>query len=367
MNGPKLIYLDLRDWIGLARARLGRPGSDAYGEALEVLRAKVREGTVVVPLSFAHYTEMSHRIKDPSQRAEVALTMEELSKYVALTDREVLLLDELGRSLARELGLQAPTGSQPATGFGFAHAFGRPPVTGRIVGNGVAVARATASEHAPTVIAGIEARVDTGWRFQPSGKAADAWELIEEAGNAAVQFAALRGPTDQDLPGVRAYGYNPESSRAVIERIHERETDLAARLANGTARKYRLEDIIAARAMYWDLREIWPKALAALGVSDRKIDSFDKAALSRIMSDVPIINVESAIRRGNFRNGSYRWTTNDIYDLSFIGPATVYCDAVLTDNHVRQQLVSQGMDRKYGTFMPRQVSELVAWLRDSLA
>jgi hypothetical protein len=41
----------------------------------------------------------------------------------------------------------------------------------------------------------------------------------------------------------------------------------------------------------------------------------------------------------------------------------VYCDAALTDNHVRMQLVSQGIDRKYETFMLRQVSELTRWLR----
>jgi hypothetical protein len=291
--------------------------------------------------------------------------MEELSRYIALTDRQVLLLDELKRSLARELGLDVRVSRPPVTGFGFAHAFGQPPVVGRIVGKGVEEARATAAAHAQAVIAGIEEGVGTGWKFHPSGKATDAFALIEEAGNAAAQFVVLRGPTDADLPSVQAYGYDPQSSRAVIERIHEREADLAIRLAEGTARRVRLDDIISARAMYWDLGELWQKALAVLRLPLTTQESLNRDAYRRIISNIPIIEVESAVRRGNFRNGAYRWSTNDIYDLSFIGAAVVYCDAVLTDNHVRMQLVSQGIDRKCETFMPRQVSELTNWLRGS--
>jgi hypothetical protein len=284
---PKLVYLDLRDWIGLSRARLGRPCTDDYADALGELRSKVREGAVILPLSFAHYTEISHRIQKPSQRAEVALTMAELSRYIALTDRQVLLLDELTRSLARELGLDVAERRPAVTGFGFAHAFGQPPVVGRIVGEGVEEARATAAEHAPAVIAGIEEGVGTGWQFHPSGKATDAFELIEEAGNAAAQFVALRGPTDADLTSVQAYGYNPQSSRAVIERMHERETDLAIRLAEGTARRVRLDDIISARAMFWDLGELWQKALAALDLPMTTIESLDRDAYRRILTNVP--------------------------------------------------------------------------------
>jgi len=359
----KLVYLDLRDWIGLSRARLGRPGTADYADALEQLRSKVREDAVVLPLSFAHYTEMSHRIQNPSQRAEVALTMAELSRYIALTDRQVLLLDELTRSLATELGLDVVESRRPVTGFGFAHAFGQPPVVGRIVGEGVEEARAAAAEHAQAVIAGIEEGVGTGWRFRPSGKATDAFDLIEEAGNAAAQFITLRGPTDADLPAVQAYGYNPQSSRAVIERMHQREADLAIRLAEGTARRVRLDDIISARAMISDLGELWQKALAALRLPQKTMETLNGDAYRRILTNVPIIEVESAVRRGNFRNGSYRWSTNDIYDLSFLGAAVVYCHAVLTDKHNRMQLVSQGIDRKYETFMPRQVSEMTRWLR----
>lgn len=131
-----------------------------------------------------------------------------------------------------------------------------------------------------------------------------------------------------------------------MERMHEREVDLAIRLAEGTARRVRLDDIISARAMFWDLGELWQKALAALHLPLTTIESLDRDAYGRIFTNVPIIEVESAVRRGNFRNGAYRWSTNDIYDLSFIGATVVSGDAVLTDNHVRMQLVSQGIDRK---------------------
>jgi hypothetical protein len=115
--------------------------------------------------------------------------------------------------------------------------------------------------------------------------------------------------------------------------------------------------------MYWDLGELWQKALAVLRLPLTTQESLNRDAYRRIISNIPIIEVESAVRRGNFRNGAYRWSTNDIYDLSFLGAAVVYCHAVLTDKHNRMQLVSQGIDLKYETFMPRQVSELTRWLR----
>src|SRR6266550_3330392 len=111
-----------RHWIRLARGRLGRPGSERYGQAFEQLMAARRAKQIVLPLSSTHYIEMS-RIKDPRQRAELALTMEALSEYVALTSRQVFLHDELRRSIAHESVIHIDTPRPTITGFGYAHAF----------------------------------------------------------------------------------------------------------------------------------------------------------------------------------------------------------------------------------------------------
>jgi hypothetical protein len=318
---------------------------------------------IVVPLSSTHYIEMS-RIKDPRQRAEVALTMQALSEYVALTSRELLLRDELRRSIASEFGKAYEAPSPAITGFGYAHAFGQNQVRGHITGN-LDQARRHADAAADRVIQGLETKMGYGWRFRPSGIAQDRLQLIEEAMNAAMQFGILRGPQDADIERLRQEcGYRPEDSYAVTQAIENREAELARLLAEGEARRERLDDIIAARAMYWDLGDQWARASADLELPVRDVVELGKDTLSRIINGVPIIDVESALRRGNFRNGMYTWSTNDIYDLSFVGTAIVYCDVVLTDNHVRAQLLQQGVDRKYGTLMPRRIEDIAAWLEE---
>lgn len=358
---PKLLYLDLNHWIRLARARLGRPGSEMYQEALRRLRLLVAANALVVPLSSTHYIEIS-RIRDPKQRAELALTMEEISQYAALTSRGVLLRDELRRSMASEFHVRFNAVPPDTIGFGYSHAFGQGDIRGRITGN-LDAARRHAERTAEDFIRRIDAGMGYGWRFKPSGRARDKLELIEEAANAAMQFAILKGPRDEDLERLRRdYGYGPEQSYAVTQEIEKREAELARLLAQGEARMERLDDIIAARAMYWDLGDAWIPASRDLGLPPRELVEIGKEPLTRIINGTPIIDVESAVRRGSFRNGSYTWTINDIYDLSFVGPAVRYCDVVMTDNHVRAQLVQQGVDRKYETALPRRVDDLIALL-----
>jgi hypothetical protein len=89
-----LIYLGQLHWINLSRARLGREGTRVYADLLAELRAAVATGRVVVPLSFTHYFEVS-KIGAAQRRAELALTMAELSRYTTLTAREVLMRHEI--------------------------------------------------------------------------------------------------------------------------------------------------------------------------------------------------------------------------------------------------------------------------------
>ncbi len=330
-----------------------------YSDLLKQLRAAVVAGRVAVPLCSTHYIEMS-RIKDPNQRAAVALTMGELSKYIAFTSRERLLAYQVRRSIAAEFDVSYDT--QPAIfGHGFAHAFGQPPVVGRLKGDRATVARFI-EEHGEEFIARLAEFVGGGWTFVPSGRAANRVKLFYEATDAVLQFVMLRGPTDEALPDLLKLGYSPQESYDVTERIAKREAEMATLLAEQPASKRRLDDIIAARAMYWDVGEEWIPAMTELGVAVRRLEDIGKAALHRILDGVPIIAVESALRRGNFRNGSYEWSTNDVYDIGFIGAAVSSCDVVLTEKHVQTQLTQQGVNHRFDVAILRRPKELTDWI-----
>lgn len=84
------VFLDMLHWVGLAKARIGHRDGRQYRPALEVLEAAVRDGRIQVPLSGVHYMEMTD-IKDVRQRADIALTMDRLSRYVTVADRGAVL------------------------------------------------------------------------------------------------------------------------------------------------------------------------------------------------------------------------------------------------------------------------------------
>lgn len=55
---PKLLWLDQNKWIDLARAHYGRPGGEAFRDALAAIRKAVDAGTLIVPFSMVTIIEM---------------------------------------------------------------------------------------------------------------------------------------------------------------------------------------------------------------------------------------------------------------------------------------------------------------------
>lgn len=357
---PELIYLDQLHWINLSKARLGQEGTDVYAELLKELRAAVSSGRAVVPISFTHYFEVSE-IARADRRANLALTMGELSKYVALTPREVFLRHEFRLSLAKELGISYTAPPPATTGYGVGHAYGLGSGKGRFRGDPEILEQAakTVDENIPR----LEQDTGYGWRFVPSGAATTPLELLNEVADARVQFGLLMGPADKQDPELLKLGFNPAKAYEVIENIKRREEDLANQLAAEPEWKGRLDDIIEGRALFWDLNEDWARAVTDVWPRVVTIQEFGWQRLHRVLRGIPIVDIESSIRHANFRNGSHKWTTNDIHDLSFAGAAVTYCDVLLTEKHLHTQLVHEGVGRKYGTAIFRRPEELTEHLR----
>jgi hypothetical protein len=59
-SGERLrVYLDLKDWVALAKAQLGRPEFPHDQGAYEALKAATAAGQVITPLSATTYQELS--------------------------------------------------------------------------------------------------------------------------------------------------------------------------------------------------------------------------------------------------------------------------------------------------------------------
>lgn len=62
--------------------------------------------------------------------------------------------------------------------------------------------------------------------------------------------AVLRGPSDDEVAKLRSLGWNPESTRRIMDRRAEQEQEQAERLAaEPQFRRGRLRDLVAARYM----------------------------------------------------------------------------------------------------------------------
>lgn len=362
MADPELIYIDLNHWVGLGKARLGQTGAGAYVGALNELRLAVASGRAVVPISSTHYMEIS-RIALAQRRADLAITMGELSRYVALTSRETLLAYQFRRSLAQELRTVYRAPAPPVTGHGFAHAFGR---SARIGLRGPDPDR-FAADHLDELIPRLQQLAGFGWVFVPSGRAATPLERLNEALDSYAQFHMLMGSADKQDPELLKAGYNPQAAYDVVDRITRREADLAEQLAADPKWLQRLDDIIDARALHWDLSEDWDQAVSDVWQRVVSIDEFGKDRVTQILRGIPIIDIESAIRRANFRGGNHKWKQNDIHDSDFAGSAVTYCDVVWTEKHLRAQLVAEGIDRKYETLVLSRPEDLTAHLRQGLS
>lgn len=363
---PAPVYIDLNHWISLSRARLGRPSMEPYADLLDVLRSAVAAGAVLAPLSETHYAEMSTiRIKDPRQRAEVALTMAELSRFATLVSRDILLADQLRRAVAQEVGSRYAAPAPVPVGHGFAHAFGQPPVIGRLKGDSSKVSDFI-EQHSAEYIDRIGAFAGFGWKFSPSGSSQSEEEEFYEATDALMQFMMLRGPTDEELPALEGYGFNPLPAHELIDRIARREAELAGLLGADPDRIARLDDIVDARAMYWDLGREWQPALADLGLHLATLGDWGKERLTRIMRSMPVVDTESLIRRANFKAGK-PWSANDVYDLSFAGQAVSTCNAILTEKHLHSVLHSNRWSERYRIEIFRRPAELVDWLQTRIS
>ena len=85
------------------------------------------------------------------------------------------------------------------------------------------------------------------WISLPSGASQSKEEEFYEATDALMQFMMLRGPTDEELPALEDYGFNPMPAHELIDRIARREAELAGLLSADPSKIARLDDIVDAR------------------------------------------------------------------------------------------------------------------------
>lgn len=321
---PRLVYLDMNHWIGLAQAATGHAAGSRVAGCLSECRSARDSGAALFPLSAAHYLEMA-KIKDPAQRGDVAGVMEELSGFASLLSRAVVMRLEIEGLL--DSRFEAPDWSYVAVdlvGHGFGPAFGR---DGRL-------------------------RVSRDGMDVTGALRAKEREVLAEADRLA-QRAILAGPADDQVADLRSRGWHPESALAVAERRAAQERELVMLLDKEPRwRRGRLRDVVAARETVIELLDMLDDALVRRGLTTADLMP-DRAASRALLRAMPSSDVAVALKEQMHRNGQRAagWSANDVYDMDALALAIPYCDVVVTENHAADALRREDAPGRYSTVL----------------
>ena len=322
----RLVYLDLNQWIALAKAKTGHRDGVRWRSALEVICDRREPWTYVISLPLL--VELTGNLRR-SQREDLADVIEELTDHACILPLTTIAALEFESSLAALTGITERFAQVPLLGNGIGHAFG--------VRGGFRVRDRDGND--VTERARMEA---------PAGPAEFDRRLAEAERQ--LNRSVLLGPrSDEEEQELRAMGWDPSAAHAGATRRAEQERELAARLdADQRWRRGRLRDAIAARYVALEIEEIREEALAAHDL--RPAAALADVGRARAFTDsMPAADVWITLRTAKHRNANSVWKPNDIFDIDALSVAVAYCDVVVTERHSAHVLASTGTDARHRT------------------
>lgn len=329
-----MVYLDLNHWIYLAQARAGVPSGRRFGDTLETCRTLRRQGAATFVLSGSHYMELL-KIRDPSQRRAIADVMEELTGFSALMNRSDLMQLELEAALNQFVVAIPPLPARSLVGFGVGHAFG---------------ATEDVRYEGPPGEVGDRVRQ----RMGPERYAA-----FLKGANLMLERSVLRGPSDDEVPLLEQYGWNPDAATRVA---HDRANEEAAQSRrfdedNGRWRRGRTRDAVAARELIIEFQNTLNPALSIRHLTMHRVGPSPEAAMAFVRS-MPSTEVSIALKTAWHRNSDKRWSANDIHDIDAMALSVPYCDVVVTEKACHHVLTAARLDDRMRTTILRRLDDL---------
>lgn len=312
----RVVYLDQRQWIELARLA-SRPQDFQSLQALpERLIAEADAGRIVCPLSFANIYE-THKINIRERRNNLALLQSRLSGGRVLRGRR--------QRLEMEIGLFVDSV--------FGHS-GRP--------------------------------LDERWFLSDIffESVADRTEIGVEASDRFVQHI-------RSQPAEALFQYLTETPEDVrldaVKRFSNGSDDLRARIEE-RRRQHADESLAMRRRIYGailviDNIEFILKAAQKAGASWASVSDIGSGSLRRLVSEVPTYHVERelAVR---LEAQSRPIEENDFRDMQAFCASVPYCDLVVGENNFVNMAKQAGFSQRYGTRLATQLSELANVLRE---
>jgi len=319
---PKLLCLDLNQWIYLGHARYGYAKGERYREALDSVEAARKRRSIVVPVTDTNALETA-QCGNPGRRQRTAELMVDISGNQSMTHGVLVRAVELQNAV---LGCYLGLGERIAI---------RP----NLVNWGMAAAH---TGRAYPQLEGIEPK--------------DLRVLMAEvSAEPEISVASLSRPIDaakiQDLRAgdegmARAMEASREGEGAPRSR---RRVELWNALTGGTTAAI-LASILAKRGLESRTFFQW------LGQGDN---------LDRFTSFVPGLDMSTTVMFARDANPQKRADRNDGKDLSFLELGIVYANVVVTERLWSHLAVDSGVAETYGTTVLPKLTNLPKALADA--
>ncbi|MFF6976234.1 hypothetical protein ACFZAV_00525 [Streptomyces sp. NPDC008343] len=339
-TGQRLVYLDLNHWIYLAKAATGHRTGEQYKPALSAVRDAAQSERYLFPLSLTHYMELSG-IQDPRQRGDVADVMEEVSGFTTLLTRSHIMRLEIEAALDQVFNTASPhIADIDLLGWGISHAMGQ---------RGLQIGLAPG---------GTSDEARARW---PNGP--EAFDLFLANTKRYVERSILRGPSDAEVPGLEARGWDPTVARTVAEERAEWERQLAERLDQEPQYWNRLRDVVQARYLSHEVIDILNQALFDRGRGIGDVIT-DKKSGSHFTESMPSAYVHISLVDAAHRNRDKPWESNDIFDVDALSIAVPYCDLVVTERHACHVVRTARLPQAMNTEVVPRLRDLTEWLNN---
>lgn len=335
---PKLVYLDLNHWIGLAKADAAKPDGEQFKDVLSECIDAVARGTALFPISDSIFMEIA-KIGSYRQRHDLREVIERVSRYLVVTSRVVVADHEIEGLLDRLVGPSSnPINEMDYLDWGVGRAFG-------LVG-GFRI-RTKDTDEDVTERARLEFAEGT-----------DAFDRRMALAELELNRRIIDGPTRDEEPKLRADGWDPKAAYAVAGRRAQQERDEVAILdANPAWRRGRLRDVIAAREIIIELNQALWRGLNSRGATLEGV--FPNVEATREAFDsMPSFDVSVTLKTAYHRNPQHPWAPNHIQDIDALSSTVPYCDIVVTDAEAAGHLIRAAVPQRMGTIVLSRLPDL---------
>jgi hypothetical protein len=322
----KRIYLDQNMWIELSRARLGVAGAkDGFHDAYQIARYASLHGLASFVLSQTHMYETQKR-RRWDQRLDIVETMIELSRFHAIKHVTAVV------PLEADFAVQAIAGLRPTEP--------------NVFGHGIRAILSKSINLHDGLLLDLSA---LGYR--------DSFVKIASALGPALRWDAilLAGPP----PGSGSEEL-VASLKTVDDAFAVDQADVAAKIKSLSISGPQLEEALTQYTLLEVRHELF-RAAEDCGISPELVADMMIESPAAILQALPSRHVVHGLYMQHAQPQKL-WQSNDLHDITALGVAVPYCDAVATEKHWVSLLRRRRLDVQYDTSFITSPQELVEYL-----